>query len=167
MCSTNYEALPTYKVLANIPIQDTEDFVTAEQLPIAAIWDTHSNICITAASRTCSPVRFYLWYTVSPNDDNKPLGQLPQKYISQSSHTQGRARGQGNEDSNQHLPAKCPDFSPLPHHMLSILPLSLPSRLQYALCLMTPWGSTSLCYCKSNKLHSLKSIWGKAWTISN
>ena len=28
-----------------------------------------------------------MWYTVSPNDDNKPLGQLPQKYISDLSHT--------------------------------------------------------------------------------
>ena len=94
MCSTNYEASSTYKILANIPIQDTQDFVTAEQLPTAAIWDTHSNIHSTSASSPFSPVRFYLWYTVSPNDDNEPLGELPQKYISESSHTQGRAGGQ-------------------------------------------------------------------------
>ena len=145
-----------YGIIANIPIQDMQDSVTAEQLPIAAACETHSSTCSTSAWSTFSPLRFCLWCTVSPNDDNDKLGQLPKQYFSKSSHTQGRAGGQSPVKTlSQHNLLTSPCSLALPHTPFT-LPLSLLTRLQYALSLMAPWGSTSLCYCKKQPITLIK-----------
>lgn len=126
MCSIKYKAFSTCTVLANIPIQDTQDSVTGEQLPIAAACETHSSTCNTSAWSTFSPLRFCLWCTVSPNDDNDKLGQLPKEYFSKSSHTQGRAGGQS--------PVR---VSPLPGTSPNTLYPATFSSQQVAICLET------------------------------
>lgn len=75
MCSINYKASSTWKVLANVPTQDRQDLSIAElsRLPIAAICGTRWSIHGTDAWSTFSPLRFYLRCTVLPNDDDDKL----------------------------------------------------------------------------------------------
>lgn len=100
----NYEASFICKVLADVPSKTGKDLGITElsQLPIATLRDILKY-----------PQSWYLEYFLATKvsfvvhgftkRDNNKLGQLPKEYFSKSSHTQGRARGQGNENSNDRL----------------------------------------------------------------